>query len=114
MLGTFLEQLLQIGIKVTLSLTLSSFHVSYSKQIERKLIKLESSFFGSTQNSSFQLEVRSADLTKRKGYISNCLKLNSNCWVQVRRVVPILSELLLSVPSDPVLICTYFPVFQDT
>lgn len=112
-MGTFSEQLLQIGIKVTLSLTLISFHVSYSKQIERKLIKQESSFFGSTQNSTFQLEVRSAVLTKRNKCISNCLKLN-NCWVQVRRVVPVLSELLLSVPSDPVLICTYFPVFQDT
>lgn len=112
--GTFAEQLLQREIKVTLNLTLISFYISYSKQVERKLIKQECSIFGSTQNPSFQSEVRNKELTKRNRCISNRLKFNNNCLVQVTRVVPILSELLLSVPSDPVLICTYFPVFQDT
>lgn len=113
-LGDIFGATLQIGIKVTLSFTLNSFYLSYSKQIERKLIKQESSLSSSTQNSSFQLEVRNTELTKRNRCISKCLKLNSNCQVQVRGVVLILSELLLSAPSDPALICTYFPVFQDT
>jgi len=74
-LGDTFRVALQIGIKVTL--TLSSVYLSYSRYIGRKLIKQESSLFGSTQNSNFQLEVGNAELTKGNRSISNCLKLNS-------------------------------------
>lgn len=46
-----------------------------------KTIRQKVACFGSSQNSSFELEVGNTELTKGNRSTLNCLKLNSNCWI---------------------------------